>query len=54
MLLLASTPNVYSCDATPGKEFYWYELCIHQKRQKFTKELDEKCKTYEEEKLRNG
>ena len=54
LVLLLSIPSAFACDATANKDYYWYEKCIHQKRQKFTKELDEKCRKYEEEKLKKA
>ena len=46
-IFLLSMPSAFGCDATANKDYYWYE-----DRQVFTKELDEKCRKYEEMKLR--
>ena len=51
LIFLISIPSAFACDATANKEYYWYEQCLHQNRQKFTKQLDEKCRKYEEMKL---
>ena len=51
-IFLLSIPSAFGCDATANKEFYWYEECIHQKRQVFSEELDQKCKDYERRKLK--
>ena len=51
-IFLLSMPSAFGCDATANKDYYHYEECIHKNRQVFTKELDEKCRKYEEMKLR--
>ena len=55
IIILISSPNSFACTNEyidpDGKNFFFYEECLHMNRGKFTDELHQECAEYSKKQM---